>query len=85
MSRYKDLWREWKAYVRHFRIPQVLTLDFYWKIVVFPVHWFVQNWQYQRLRDLLLGLPALVGIILIPVCFVNFQAQENSLSATYFG
>ena len=85
MSRYKDLWREWKARVRHFRIPQVLTLDFYWKIVVFPVHWFVQNWQYQRLRDLLLGLPALVGIILIPVCFVNFQAQENSLSATYFG
>ena len=83
MSRFQKLTRAWRNRIRDFRPPAMLTTRFYWKIFTFPFLWLVQNWRQKRLRDLLMGIPALVGIVGIPVCFAKLQIQEQSLSHEY--
>jgi tetratricopeptide (TPR) repeat protein len=66
-------------------MPKVLTFQYYWSILIFPYQWLSANWRNHRLRDLLLGLPALVGLIGIPVLVADLQMQEQSLSSAYYG
>ena len=84
MKWYRNWLREWKSRRRDFRMPRMLTFQFYWSIITFPYQWLVENWQNQRLRDLLLGLPALAGLIGVPVLLADLQVQEQSLSAVYY-
>ncbi len=66
------------------RRPQWLRFDFYWTLALFPFHWLAAKWQQQRMRDLLLGIPGLAGIIAVPVFLGTAQLQERSLSAAYY-
>ena len=69
--------------MREIRVPRFLKFGFYWGIIAFPVKWMVENWKNQRLRDLLLGVPALVGIVAVPILLGKAEVQEHSLSAVY--
>ena len=69
--------------IPEFRVPRILKLGFYWSIIAFPVKWMIENWKNQRLRDLLLGLPALIGIIAVPILLGRAQIQDRSLSTVY--
>ena len=84
MNWYRKWLREWKNYRREFRMPKVLTFQYYWSIITFPFQWVFENWKNQRLRDLLLGLPAVAGLIGIPVLLADLQVQEQALSTDYY-
>ena len=84
MNWYRRWLREWKNYRREFRTPKVLTFQYYWSIITFPFQWLFENWKNQRLRDLLLGLPAVAGLIGIPVLLADLQVQEQALSTDYY-
>jgi len=76
--------RYWLRSVRLPRLPRILTLGFYWSIIAFPFVWLMVNWQHHRVRDLLLGLPAMAGIIATAVLVGAGQVQERSLTMNYF-
>ena len=76
--------RYWIHSVRLPRLPRILTLGFYWSIIAFPFVWLMANWQHSRVRDFMLGTPALAGAIAAAVLVGTGQVQERSLSMSYF-
>ena len=76
--------RYWIRSIRFPRLPRILTLGFYWSIIAFPFYWLMANWQHHRVRDLMLGTPALAGAIGAAVLVGTGQVQERSLSMSYF-
>ncbi|MBC7965533.1 MAG: tetratricopeptide repeat protein [Fuerstia sp.] len=76
--------RYWSRSVRLPRLPRILTFGFYWSIIAFPFAWLMTNWQHHRVRDLLLGTPALAAAIAAAVLLGNAQFQSRSLTTSYF-
>lgn len=81
---FTNLRRAYQKRMRHFRWPRFLTFGFYWTILSYPINWLIENWKRQRLWDLVLGLPALIGLIGIPVFVAKAGGPERSVSADYF-
>lgn len=84
MKRFRKLSRAWRKWFRDFQWPAVLSFRFYWAILDIPFQWLINNWRERRLRDLLYGTPAILGIMAIPLCLARLEIQERSLSQTYF-
>ena len=87
MNFYQKWIRSFRSWIRSIRLPRwkrFLSLDFYWKIIAFPIHWLMANWKQHRFRDLMLGIPAIAGIIAAAVLFGAGQIQERSLTTSYF-
>jgi len=76
--------RYWIRSIRLPRLPRILTFGFHWSIIAFPFVWLMVNWQRHRVRDLLLGMPALAGMIAAAVLVGVGQVQERSLTMSYF-
>ena len=83
MTVYRNLTRSIRQFIREFRIPKMLTFRFYQKILWAPVRWFIENRQKRRIRDFFLGMPALIGLIAVPVLYSTSQLKQSSLSAEY--
>jgi len=62
----------------------MLTFGFYWSLIVIPFLWLGENWRHQRIRDLLLGIPAILGIAGVLIVVGRVQIQNTSLSASYY-
>lgn len=81
----------WKYYKRNFRrwfsrirLPQFLTVDFYWSILTWPIRTVFSAWQQGRIRNLLLGVPALVAIVMIAWFSASSRLQARGISAEYW-
>lgn len=83
MSWYRKSTRHLRHSLQSLRIPRAMTLGFYWSVVAFPVHWIAGNWRKRRTRDLFLGLPAILGMISVPLIIAKTQVHEQYLSAAY--
>ncbi len=83
-QKWMRFFRYWIRSIRLPRLPRILTLGFYWSIIAFPFVWLMVNWQRHRVRDLVLGLPAVAGIIATAVLVGAGQVQERSLTMSYF-
>jgi len=81
-KRFKRKFSDWSS-KRRFRIPKMLTLDFYGKILAAPILWLGTNWKSRRFQNLLFGLPAMAGIFVILYLGVQLQVQEPSISTEY--
>lgn len=46
-----------------FRLPRLLTLDFYFQLVAWPIRYVIEAWKEGRVRDLILGLPAVIVFV----------------------
>lgn len=66
------------------QLPRVLTIDFYFGIITWPVRTVFKAWQQGRLRNLLLGLPALVSIVAIAWLSASTRLQARGVSADYW-
>lgn len=67
---------------QNFRLPRLLTFDFYLEVIAWPFRFIIGAWKEGRIRDLLLGLPALVVF-----CFVSYllgTASRTQVSNQYW-
>lgn len=76
--------RSISRWLKSFRMPQVLTIDFYWSVLTWPFRTAFSAWQQGRLRNLLLGLPALIAIIAIGWFSTSSRLQARGISARYW-
>lgn len=77
------IWTVMNWYHR-FRMPKMLTFGYYWSLFVIPFLWLGENWRHQRTRDLLFGIPAILGIIAVLAVVGQTQIQNSSLTASYY-
>lgn len=61
----KRRWRRIKRGLADFRIPRLLSFDFYWQIFTWPFGVLITGWQAGRIRNLMLGLPAILGMVIV--------------------
>ncbi len=67
-----------------FRLPAVLTFDFYWEIVAWPFKTVFTAWQQARVRNLLLGLPALLAVAGLVWFSASSRLQASAISSSYW-
>lgn len=81
---FKDQRRRLRRWFQSFRIPRLLTIDFYWTILTWPFATAFKAWQQGRIRNLLLGLPALVALVAIAWFSASSRLQARGISADYW-
>ena len=84
MSTYKKTKRWLEKRFQKLRLPKLFTFGFYWSLLAFPFKWLFNCWQKQRLRDLVMGIPAIAGLIFISILVGKARLAESSLSQEYF-
>jgi len=67
---------------QNFRLPRLLTLDFYLELLSWPFRVFVSAWREGRWRDMLYGLPALV--IFAFFTYLLGSAKSTQIANTYW-
>ena len=80
----RDVYHAIRRPVLNFRLPNLLTFDFWWNILTFPFHWFFENWQGQRSRHLLLGLPAAIVLIIVGSILGQAHLKSKGTAGTYW-
>ncbi|MEP3478680.1 MAG: tetratricopeptide repeat protein [Fuerstiella sp.] len=65
-------------------MPRLLTVDFYWACLTWPIRTAFSAWQQGRIRNLLLGLPALAAIFAIAWFSTSSRLQARGISAQYW-
>ena len=78
---YKRFLKQWFSRIR---LPQFLTVDFYWSILTWTIRTVFSAWQQGRIRNLLLGVPALVVIVMIAWFSASSRLQARGISAEYW-
>lgn len=76
--------RNLQRWFSRFRMPRLLTIDFYWSLLTWPIRTAFTAWQQGRIRNLLLGLPALVAIVAIAWFSASSRLQARGISAEYW-
>lgn len=66
----------------NFRLPRLLTLDFYLQLIAWPFRYIIEAWKEGRVRDLIMGLPAL--IVFIVVGYFLGSASFNQVANNYW-
>ena len=89
MERLREWWnfqkRRFWGTLRSFRLPDLLRFEFWWHLLTFPFHWLYENWKDgQRLRHLLLGLPAIVVGVSAGMMLGNAGLQGHNAAGTYW-
>ena len=83
MSKKSNFRRSLKRRFQKFRFPKFLTIQFGFAILTAPFRHVAANWKNQRIRDFILGIPALVASLLVMVLLGRAQLQEKALSPAY--
>ena len=81
---FSDLAYSFRRAIRNFRLPHLLTFEFWWDILTFPFRWFYENWQGQRFRNLLLGLPAVAILAVVGSILGQAHLQSKGTAGRYW-
>ncbi len=75
--------RQFRNWRERFRVPRLLTIDFYWKLACIPFSYCHQQWKHRRFRDLVYGIPGLLSLIAIVVVAVMIRLKSDGLADRY--
>lgn len=84
MSKLRQISRSIQRFSKGRRWPRTLTLNYYLSPITSLLKLFVAGSEKQRIKDLVLGVPALLGFIAFLVLAGRAQSMAGGLSVKYF-